>query len=147
MAVCLQETGADANRKKQLVSQILEALTMHTYIENECMYPETRRLVPNLDEAVLESYEEHHVADVLGFELAMMSPDDERFEAKTMVLIEAVTHHIEEEEKEWFPKVREAVSPQQLQDLGARLAAMKEKAPRKPTAPRALKKAMDAVRA
>ncbi|MEU5727043.1 hemerythrin domain-containing protein [Micromonospora sp. NPDC047738] len=39
-----QDTGADANRKKQLVSQILEALTMHTYIENECMYPETRRL-------------------------------------------------------------------------------------------------------
>ncbi|MFE9655927.1 hemerythrin domain-containing protein [Micromonospora sp. NPDC006431] len=142
-----QDTGADANRKKQLVSQILEALTMHTYIENECMYPETRRLVPDLNEAVLESYEEHHVADVLGFELSMMSPDDEHFEAKTMVLIEAVTHHIEEEEKEWFPKVREAVPPQQLQDLGARLAAMKNKAPRKPTAPRALKKAMDAVRA
>ncbi|MEU5727262.1 hypothetical protein [Micromonospora sp. NPDC047738] len=43
--------------------------------------------------------------------------------------------------------MRDAVPPQQLQDLGARLAAMKNKAPRKPTAPRALKKAMDAVRA
>jgi hemerythrin superfamily protein len=142
-----QDAGSDANRKGQLVSQILEALTMHTYIENECMYPETRRLLPDLDEAVLESYEEHHVADVLGFELAMMSPSDEHFEAKTMVLIEAVTHHIQEEEQEWFPKVRAGVAPDQLQDLGARLAELKKKAPRKPTAPRALKKAMDAVRA
>ncbi|PZG02611.1 hemerythrin domain-containing protein [Micromonospora deserti] len=142
-----QDAGADANRKGQIVDQILEALTVHTYVENECMYPETRRLCPDLNEAVLESYEEHHVADVLGFELAMMSPDDEHFEAKTMVLIEAVNHHIQEEENEWFPKVRAGLSRDQLQGLGAKLAELMKKAPRKPTAPRALKKAMDAVRA
>ena len=57
---------------------------------------------------MLESYEEHHVADLLVMELVPMSPKDERFEAKATVLIENVTHHIEEEEQEWFPKVREA---------------------------------------
>jgi hemerythrin superfamily protein len=142
-----QDAGPDTGRRGQVVNQIIEALTVHTYVENECMYPETRSLLPDLNEAVLESYEEHHVADVLSFELAMMKPDDEHFEAKTMVLIEAVTHHIEEEEQDWFPKVRAGVAPEQLQDLGARLAEMMKKAPRKPTAPRALKKAMDAVKA
>jgi hypothetical protein len=53
---------------------------------------------PDLEDDVLESYEEHHVADVLCMELSTMSPDDERFEAKATVLIENVTHHVEEEE-------------------------------------------------
>src|SRR5919108_3647308 len=84
-------------RKGKIVDQILEALTVHTYLENECMYPETRQLMPDLEDDVLESYEEHHVADVLSAELATMDPDDERFDAKVTVLIESVTHHIEEE--------------------------------------------------
>ena len=41
-------------------------------------------------------------------ELAGTKPDAERFTAKTTVLIESVRHHIEEEEQEWFPQVREA---------------------------------------
>lgn len=35
---------------------------MHTYIENECMYPEIRKRVPDLEDDILESYEEHDVA-------------------------------------------------------------------------------------
>ena len=54
------------------------------------MYPRVRELLPELEDDVLESYEEHHVADVLCMELATMTPDDERFDAKTTVLIENV---------------------------------------------------------
>ena len=143
-----QAAGRNATaEKRRLVGQILEELTVHTYLENEVMYPEVRKLLPDLEEDVLESYEEHHVADLLCFELSTMSPDDERFEAKTMVLIESVTHHIEEEEQDWFPKVREGLGRKQLQELGARMAELREKAPRKPTQPGALKKAVDALTA
>ncbi|WP_329111001.1 hemerythrin domain-containing protein [Micromonospora sp. NBC_01699] len=143
-----QQAGEKATKKKgDIVGRILEALTVHTYIENECMYPETRELLPDLEDDVLESYEEHHVADVLCLELAAMKPDDERFDAKTMVLIENVTHHIEEEEEEWFPKVREGLGRKKLQEIGERMLEMKEKAPRKPTEPKAMKKAVDAVTA
>src|SRR2546423_11980457 len=141
-----QQAGEGATEKKgRLVDQILEALTVHTYLENEVMYPEVRKLLPDLEDDVLESYEEHHVADVLCFELAAMGPDDERFEAKTTVLIESVTHHIDEEEQEWFPKVREGLGRKQLQELGARMEELRAKAPRKPSQPSALKKAIDAV--
>ncbi len=51
---------------------------MHTYLENEVMYPEVRALLPEVEDDVLESYEEHHVADVLCMELSTMSPGDER---------------------------------------------------------------------
>ena len=84
---------------------------------------------------MLESYEEHHVADVLCMELAGMAPDAERFDAKTTVLIENVTHHIEEEEEEWFPQVRAGLSRKQLQEIGARLEEARAKAPRRRPSP------------
>ena len=99
-----ENAGDNAHKTKgKLVDEIIELLTVHTYIENEVMYPRVRELVPELEDDVLESYEEHHVADVLVMELAAMKPDDERFTAKTTVLIENVRHHIEEEEERVVP--------------------------------------------
>jgi len=135
----------DTERKGQLVSKIIELLTIHTYIENEVMYPEVRTLLPDIEDDILESYEEHHVADVLCMELFAMNPDNDRFDAKTTVLIESVEHHIEEEEGEWFPKVREALGRKQLGELGERMLAARQKAPHSPAQPSALKKTIDAV--
>jgi len=141
-----EAAGETAVKKRaKIVGQIIEMLTVHTYIENEVMYPEVIALLPDLKQDVLESYEEHHVADVLCLELSAMAADEERYDAKTAVLIENVTHHIEEEEQEWFPKVRAGLSRHQLQELGARLELARKKAPRKPSQPGALKKTIGAV--
>lgn len=141
-----QAAGEGATKAKgDLVAKIIELLTVHTYIENEVIYPEVRRLLPDLEDDVLESYEEHHVADVLCLELSAMSPDAERFDAKATVLIENVTHHIDEEEGDWFPKVRQGLGRKQLVELGERLLVAKAEAPRSPVQPSGLKKAVDAV--
>jgi len=141
-----ENAGEDAHVEKgELVKKMIELLTVHTYIENEVMYPEVRKLVPDVEDDILESYEEHHVADVLCMELFMMKPDNDRFDAKTTVLIESVEHHIEEEEEEWFPKVREALGRNQLSEIGERMLEARKKAPRSPAQPSALKKAVDAV--
>ena len=141
-----EKAGDEAYAEKgRLVDKMIELLTVHTYIENEVMYPRVRELLPELEDDVLESYEEHHVADVLVMELVAMKPDAERFTAKTTVLIENVRHHIEEEEKEWFPQVREGLGRKQLQEIGAEMTEAKTKAPRTPAAPSALKKTIDAV--
>ena len=141
-----EAAGGDARKRRgDLVRKIIELLTVHTYLENECMYPRVRDLLPDLESDVLESYEEHHVADVLSMELWAMSSDDERFDAKTTVLIENVRHHIDEEEQDWFPKVRAGMSRKQLQELGAEMIELKGRAPRSPAQPSALKKAIDSV--
>jgi hemerythrin-like domain-containing protein len=141
-----ENAGENATKKKgDLVDKIIELLTVHTYIENEVMYPRVRTLVPELEDDIDESYEEHHVADLLVVELASMSPDADRFDAKATVLIENVRHHIEEEEDEWFPKVREALGRKQLQEIGAEMEEARAKAPRRPSQPSALKKTIDAI--
>jgi hemerythrin-like domain-containing protein len=141
------ERAKDATPSKQrrLVDKMMKLLTEHTYIENEVMYPRVRELVPKLEDDILESYEEHHVADLLLSELALMRPGDERYRAKALVLIENVRHHMDEEENEWFPKVRESLGRKQLQEIGARMQELRKKAPTSPAQPSALKKTVDAV--
>ena len=141
-----EKAGDGAEKTKQrLVDKIIELLTVHTYLENEVMYPRVRALLPELEDDILESYEEHHVADLLVVELANMKASDERFDAKTTVLIENVRHHIDEEEQEWFPQVREGLGRKALQEMGQEMLAARKKAPRRPSQPSALKKTVDAV--
>ena len=141
-----EKAGDNAHATKgRLVDRIIELLTIHTYLENEIMYPRVRDLLPALEDDILESYEEHHVADVLVLELSTMKPEDERFTAKTTVLIENVEHHMEEEEEEWFPQVREGLGRKQLQELGAEMIRARARAPRRPSQPGAVKKVVKAV--
>lgn len=121
-------------KKAELVRRIIAELTVHTHVENEVMYPRVRKLLPDLEDDVLESYEEHHVADVLCTELLAMPPESENFTAKATVLIELVSHHMEEEEKDWFPKVRRGLKRKQLQELGDEIEQAKKKAPTTPHA-------------
>ena len=141
-----ERAGENAHTAQgKAVDRIIELLTAHTYIENEVMYPRVRELLPEVEDDVLESYEEHHVADVLVVELSTMKPTDERFQAKTTVLIENVEHHIDEEEQEWFPKVREGLGRKKLQAIGAEMEQAREQAPKRPSQPSALKKTIDAL--
>jgi iron-sulfur cluster repair protein YtfE (RIC family) len=142
-----QKAGEDTERRRRAVDRMIELLTVHTYLENEAMYPEVRTALPDLEDDVLESYEEHHVADVLCRELLELDPTNEHFDAKTTVLIENVEHHMAEEEQEWFPKVRSGLGRKALLELGQRLEEVRLQAPTNPGDPRAIASARKAATA
>ena len=56
------------------------------------------------------------------------------------MLIENVRHHIEEEEQEWFLKVREGLSRKALQEIGAEMERRRAEGAGRPSQPSALKK-------
>jgi len=120
--------------KKKIVDSVIEALTQHAYIEEEIFYPAARAAVPETEEHVLESVEEHHVVVWMMSELVGMDPSDERYNAKFTVLMENVRHHVGEEEQDWFPKVRKAMGRARLVELGEQMLAAKDDAPRDPLA-------------
>jgi len=122
----------DHQAKKSIVDQIIEELTVHAYIEESYFYPTARQAVPETKDHILESIEEHHLVVWMLAELSHMNPADERYDAKVSVLIENVRHHVEEEEKEWFPKVRAAMGRASLAELGQTLLDAKPEAPRDP---------------
>lgn len=128
-----EQTGDRAFKtKRRLVDEIITELSIHAAIEEQVFYPATREARGENQEMVLEALEEHHLAKLALSELEKMDPADERFTPKTTVLIENVRNHVKEEEGEMFPKVRKAMKPQQLKELGERLEEAKKGAPTRP---------------
>lgn len=118
---------------KRVAREIVRELSIHAAIEEQALYPALRRAGgEDAEDDVLEALEEHHLAKLTMLELGEMTPGDERFCAKVNVLIETVRHHVEEEEHGLLPRLRKAMSPQELRDLGRDLAALKKAAPTRP---------------
>ena len=122
----------DEAGREELARQIVEELSVHAAIEEQVFYPAVRTELPDLEDEILESLEEHHGVKWTCLELTKMDPSDERYDAKVIVLSEHVNHHVEEEEEHWFPKVREGMGRSRLGELGDRMEAAKKKAPRQP---------------
>jgi len=118
--------------KRQIVDRIIEELSIHAAIEEQVFYPVVRDAVPDTEDIALESLEEHHIVKWLLSELVGLDPKHERFDAKVTVLIENVRHHVEEEETEFFPKVRNEMGRTALAELGETLAEAKKSAPTHP---------------
>ncbi|MFG3281288.1 hemerythrin domain-containing protein [Streptomyces sp. NPDC048111] len=130
-----EKAGENAHaEKRKIADRVIEELTTHTWIEEKIFYPAARSADPDTKDDVLESVEEHHVMLWILSELKDLDPHDERFDAKMTVLIENVRHHVEEEEKEWFPEVRKAMGRKRLTELGEEMEAAKKKAPGDPLA-------------
>lgn len=104
-----------------VVPEICAALTQHAYIEEQVFYPAVRAEVEDELDDVLEAVEEHHLVKVLVAELESLTPSDETYKAKATVLAELVRHHVEEEEGEMFPRVREALGRRRLTEIGAEM--------------------------
>lgn len=118
----------DASKMEEVAMEIFHELEVHTTIEERVFYPAVRDAGGgDLDDLTDESNEEHHVVDLLIEEVKGMSPSDDRFKAKMTVMMENVEHHASEEEDEMFPKVRDLMDSDRLQQLGSDLEQEKQK--------------------
>jgi hypothetical protein len=80
-----------------------------------------------LEELVTESYEEHHFVDTVKAEIQETPFYAAEWAAKFKVMKENIEHHaFEEEEGKMFPKVRKAFSNAELEDIGVRMAELKQ---------------------
>ncbi|MEU3504052.1 hemerythrin domain-containing protein [Streptomyces hundungensis] len=130
-----EKAGDNAHaEKRKIADRVIEELTTHTWIEEKIFYPAAREAAPDTKDQALESVEEHHVVLWMLSELRDLDPSDERFDAKMTVLMENVRHHVEEEEKDWFPELRKAMGRNRLTELGEEMEAAKKKAPASPLA-------------
>jgi len=128
-----EQAGGRAHKTKRgIVDKIIQELSVHAAIEEQVLYPAARAAVPDAEHDVLEALEEHHVVKWTLSELDGMDPTDQRFDAKVTVLIESVRHHVDEEERELFPKLQKAMDKKDLDELGEALEKAKQVAPTRP---------------
>ena len=117
-------TERGVKTREELFAKVRDELTVHEAIEEEIFYPALKEH-PKTKEITLEAYEEHHVVDMDMAEIETVAFDDEQWGAKFKVMKENIEHHIEEEEKEMFAKVRQAFERDELEQLGEQMAARK----------------------
>ena len=114
----------DVEVKEALATEICEKLTVHAQVEEEIFYPAARQALGGDTEIVDEAEEEHSDAKQLIAEIEEMSSEDSDFDAKMKALSEAIAHHVEEEEGDMFPKLRQ--SGMETQALGEQMAERKQ---------------------
>ena len=104
--------------KQQAGPQICDALQMHTSLEEAVFYPR----VQDIDPALVEKCEDdHQQADELLVQLQELQPGEPAYDDLMQQLRDAIIAHIEVEEQQLFPAVRN--SAMDLQDLALRMQA------------------------
>lgn len=119
----LADAGGKGDERMLLASQICVALTLHTQVEEEILYPAARNVLTKDEDIVDEAYVEHAGAKTLIAQIKTMTSDQPMFDAKVKVLGEYIDHHVREEENEFFPKLRK--TSLDLAAMGEQIAARK----------------------
>lgn len=128
----LERPGNDPERSERLVSAAIAELVRHSVAEEQYLYPVTREVLADGDQIADREIEDHSTAERVMKRLEAMRPDDPEFTSAVGTLISDVREHIEDEEGNLFPRLREACSQQQLSDLGAKVERAKKVAPTRP---------------
>ena len=118
--------AGDSNERKQLFDQIETELETHAHIEETVFYPAVEKH-EELKDMVAEAREEHEEVKALLEEMEDLQPDSDELDSQLQELQETVEHHVEEEEGEMFPKVRELFQQEELVRLGSQLESAKGK--------------------
>jgi hemerythrin-like domain-containing protein len=121
-----QLESASGRAKLQVFEQIKTELELHTHIEETIFYPAVEKPKETHD-LTLEAYEEHDVVKKLLDQISRSRTVNDEWEAQAKVLRENVEHHVEEEENELFPKADEVLSDDDIENLGDRMAAEKQR--------------------
>jgi hemerythrin-like domain-containing protein len=125
------EKGGGGN-KRDLVEHVIVELVRHSVAEEQYLYPVARRVLPDGDKIVDHELEEHAEAERVMKSLEETDPGDPDFDELTRQLIDSIRHHIEDEEKDLLPKLRDACDSTELRELGEKFERSKKMAPTRP---------------
>lgn len=123
---------AEPKKRRTILNKIVKALTQHAAIEEEIFYPTVAKRIVDGDGFISVSLEEHQKAKTQLHKLDALAPDDPLFDPSVGELMYEVKVHVGDEETQLFPRVRSALSAEELSELGERMAKRKPKTPTRP---------------
>jgi hemerythrin superfamily protein len=108
---------ADHEERPMLVPVVSALLIAHSRAEEAEVYPVARDEAGGADE-VAHSQEEHAEAEAILERLNAADHNSDQFDELLDELIDAVTHHVDEEESSVLPGLRDQLSAERLEQLG-----------------------------
>jgi len=122
-----QRLQDDEGDRRALVDEVAARLTAHARAEEEEVYPALTRADPDEEDEVEHAYHEHDEAVHLLLKVVNLV-ESPHFRQALTELVDAVRHHVEEEESEVLPALRDAVDRETLDRLGEAFARVRAEA-------------------
>jgi hemerythrin-like domain-containing protein len=97
--------SADEGARPPLIQELVTSLRAHMQVEEVVLYPAMEPVTG--DEVVQEGVTEHELARKNLQEMVELAPGDPGFEGALETVKAAISHHVEDEESEVFPKLRD----------------------------------------
>jgi len=110
----------------ELLEKLVSMLKAHSEAESEVVYPAIKKAVPDVVHEVHDGEAEHEQIEQMLDQIGAMEPGEPGFDGLLAAVAAAVRHHVEEEENDVLPAFRDAVSSDELEDLGRRFTERKE---------------------
>jgi hemerythrin superfamily protein len=108
--------------RRSIFQQIRDSVMVHAQAEEEVLYPAMRNLMfMGGTSRVDESYREHQQLKDLLNDMHSMDPNSDAFDAKFQDFKNKIEHHVDAEENEMFPIVRDRMSIDRQEQMGQRI--------------------------
>ncbi|MFD0273098.1 hemerythrin domain-containing protein [Kitasatospora sp. NPDC127111] len=117
---------------RDAVDEVTIELVRHSVAEEQYLYPAVREHVQDGDRLADKEIADHARVEEILKELEHTSADDPQIIPLLRQLINEVTGHVQEEEYQLFPLLRQACTAEQLDDLGDKIRRAKAMAPTRP---------------
>ena len=124
-------TQFESTQDVDIALQICQELTVHSQVEEELVYPVLASIDAPLEH---EAEQEHAEAKQLIARIEAMASGDPDLVPTVMKLKGAITHHVDEEESEAWPKMRSGAGDR-LDELGRAVEQRKQELQRITTLP------------
>jgi hemerythrin superfamily protein len=125
-------TTTDPTQKRDLADTVITELVRHAVAEEMYVYPAMRDHLPDGEQVAKHDAEEHNELERTMKELESVETSDPRFDDLVEQLRSQLRHHVEDEESEQFPRLRQAIPREKLVELREKVDTAKKVAPTRP---------------
>ncbi|HVM27447.1 MAG TPA: hemerythrin domain-containing protein [Mycobacteriales bacterium] len=124
--------AADQEQRRDLTDSLIGELVRHSVAEEMYVYPAMRDHLPNGDEAVEHDTKEHKELEATMKKLEAADTSAPEFVEHVRELERILRDHVQDEEQEQFPQLRQHVPDEQLVELKGKVETAKKVAPTRP---------------
>lgn len=128
----LIEETSDPAERRALADAATAEIVRHSIAEELFVYPVYSREIDGGADEVEHDKQEHQELEETLVKLEAVDAEDPEFLRLIRELKGQLDHHADDEESDQFPKLRAAISAEELVDLGQKVEAAKKVAPTRP---------------
>ncbi|MBD0843779.1 MULTISPECIES: hemerythrin domain-containing protein [unclassified Streptomyces] len=118
--------------RKLYADQATMELVRHSVAEEAYLYPAVREHLPDGDRLADKEIEDHSKAELIMKDLEGCDAGDPEFDRLINRLMSEIRTHVADEERNLFPQLRSACTPETLDSLGDKVRQAKKVAPTRP---------------